>query len=285
MDICIQRSVPIAVLSTAVPLTPALPAPLPKFARVLIKGVPFVTAGLEAFYDYITEATAVQDVQWRYVVLRWSRSTPVGTVEDHAQIGINIVNITGGNIDTTWTTGDYTTCEGFLDEWVNVLAPYIHQSHTLVDYRWYVRQFAVPMTAVKRFADTGPPARITPKSTAMLGIGTCLPYQSAMSVTLRTPTPRHWGRFYLPGIPPANMAASSRLLSSVTVSLANNVAELADDLAGQDFQMVVPTTQVNRVLVPALQTVTSIQVDDVPDVIRRRRPKQASVKTVGTPSP
>jgi energy-coupling factor transporter ATP-binding protein EcfA2 len=66
---------------------------------------------------------------------------------------------------------------------------------------------------------------------------------------------------------------------------ANQMAELIDDLHQKGFQIVVPTTQVQNVIHYALSTVSQVVVDDIPDVQRRRRPKQAALRSVGAPLP
>lgn len=274
------------------PLVPALPAPLGKNKELLLKAVAFVTATADDVWDYVTQASAIEDVEWRYLVARFSRTTPVGTVEDMAQIGFNITNITGGDLDTTWTTQDYTTCEAHFTELFTTLRSSLMPSHKLVDWRWYKRAFnpaahwgQSPLPGEVRFAKSGPPERITPVNLAGTAATGALPYQAAVSVTFRTPTPRHWGRVYWPGYGAGSLDANGRWGSGAVLGIANAHAELKDDLEGSEFQLVVPTTQIDNVLQPALQTVGSIQVDDIPDVIRRRRPRQAGIKQLGAPTP
>jgi hypothetical protein len=67
--------------------------------------------------------------------------------------------------------------------------------------------------------------------------------------------------------------------------MANMTAELVDDLAAKGFQLVVPTTQTDSALQGGLNVVTAIQVDDVPDVIRRRRPSTPKIRTIGVATP
>lgn len=273
------------ILSGDMPLTPALPAPLVSKAKVIIKALARELGPLAGLLTYETESSAPEDVAWDYVVLRWSRATPGGTAEDYAQIGFNIVNITGGDLDASWTTGDYTAVETALNEWWTTVKASIDDSHTLVDYRHYQRSFANPMTADKRFAEMGPPRRITTVGTAGTNVQTELPYQVAMSVTLKTPLPRHWGRVYLPGMASNKLGTNGRWASTPMSAIANATAELMDDLNGGGYFIVVPVTQISSVLTPALLNVTDIVVDDIPDVIRRRRPRQAAARTVGAPTP
>lgn len=267
------------------PLVPAAPAPLPKWANVLLRALPFAWAVAESLVDSTHDASSVEDVEWRKVVLRWSRVTPSATTEDYAQIGFHVVNVTGGDVDTSWTTGDYTTCEGHLDEWWGRTQSLQASSHTLVDYRWYPMRFATVMSPDHRFDFSGPPVRVTPKNQPGTNINASLPYQVACSVTFDTGVPKHWGRVYIPGITEHMLSAPSRWETVQAKAVADSMAEFFDDLYGSEFQPVVPVTQVNKVLQPALLTVKQVRVDDIPDVIRRRRPRTPASRSIGVPTP
>jgi hypothetical protein len=281
-------------------LTPALPAPLPKWAKVLLKGITFVTAGLEAYFDHVTTASSLDTVQWRYMTVKFTRATPAGTVEDHAQFGINIANLTGGDIDSSWTTTDYTQCETAVTEWLSAIKPKISSTHTATEIRWYVKQFnpSAPWGTdlrtltegqkklLRRFALSGPPQRITPIGFPGTGTDTVAPYQNAISITWRTPVPAHWGRIYVPGLEGSSLVGGFGRINSGTQTLFSNMsAELVDDLWTNQFQIVVPSTQTNSVLQPSLLTTSAVVVDDIPDVIRRRRAKQAASRLIGVPTP
>lgn len=278
-----------------------MPTPVPKWYKWLIKLTDWaLAAGAASLYDQISVEPATNGAVWRYAVMRYARSTPAGTVEDHAQWGLNIVNITGGNIDTSWTTTDYTTCETHLTEYFNALKPFQSSSHTLVDIRWYAKQFHPDMPIgesiyepgskvlrdVDRFARMGPPQRVTTVNIAGTDAAKPLPYQMSMSITLKTPGPKHWGRIYLPGMGISNLStANGRWDQSIAKGCADRTAELLDDLAGSEFQVAIPATQHEAAFSPALNAVTAVQVDDIPDVIRRRRSRQPAARAAGVPTP
>lgn len=272
------------MLPGTMPLTPAAANPWVKWGKVLIKAAewawPVVWGELES--EHV--ASDPQDVQWCYAVMRFQRPTPTGTIEDYAQIGFNIVNITGGDIDTTWTAGDYTNLTTAFDEWWGVVRTHVDDGLTLLDYRYYQRSFADPLQPTKRFADMGAPRSIATKNLAGQFGGTPLPHQVAMTITLKTAAPRHWGRVYLPGLSSGKIdGVYGRWTAGIPAAISNQTAELVDDLGGQGYVMVVPVTQVNKVLQAGLLSVTSIQVDDIPDVIRRRRPRQPAARVAGVP--
>jgi len=281
-------------------LTPPAPQPVPAFAKGLIHWAEdtFIDPYRE-FYDYVSAVGVPTELEWRYAVLVFSRASPTGTTEDNAQIGFNIMNVSAGNLDTSWTTTDYQECEAAFIEWLNSMASYWATNHVVKELRWYVRAFndklpigqnvsiEDPTTGkpYKRFANSGPAVRIVPIGNPGANATPVLPYQVALSVTFRTPTPRHWGRVYLPGLCEAETDLYGRFTAATISPIANYTAELVDDLAQKDFQLVVPTTQADSKFHVALSQVTQVQVDDVPDVIRRRRPRTTLDRQIGSPIP
>lgn len=264
---------------------PPFPAPLPAWAKWGLRALPFVWGVAEDLLDFPSTQDAVSEVQWRRLVTVYSRETPVGTTEDVAVCTFDIVNITGGQVDTSWTTTDFTTVEGHMDAFQNVWAANAYAGFILNEYRWYSMAFANPMTLERRFLPSGAPVRITPKNIPGTVLVEPLPYQVAFSVTERTSIPRHWGRFYLPGFTAnATSAANAGRWEASTIGTIANAAEtLYAACAAAELFFVVPSTQQDNILGPALLGVTNIQIDDVPDTIRRRRPKQTLIRQIEPP--
>lgn len=270
------------------PLTPAFAIPTSKWSKFLVRiGEEAAYLLLNDLVDQNGKVSTPGDLEWRRVVLRFTRPPISGAVEDEAQIKFDLVNITGGDVDTSWTAGDYTTAEGALDEWWTAVKPVVATTYQLKEYRWYKMAFAEPMQPERRFAQSGPPQRVTSKASPGTSASGPLPQQVAASITLKTPAPRHWGRVYMPGLTVDRVQTSSApgrwVLATQTV-LANATAELVDDLGAAELFPVVPVTQVDGSLAGALLGVTSVQVDDIPDVIRRRRAKTTLVRTLGVPT-
>lgn len=264
------------------PITPSFPAPLPAWATWLLRAAPFVWAVGEALTEHTSDID-VEELEWRKVVLSWTRPTPATTTEDIAQISMEFVNITSGDVDTSWTSGDYAALESLLDTWYAAVDNHISADFELVDYRWYRRAFADPMSTNHRFAESGPPERVTVKGTNGALVGTPLPFQVAATVTEKTSVPGHWGRFYMPGLcAESTDTGYGRLDSGYRTAVANATAQLYNDAQEAEFFPVVAVTQVNKVLSPALLGVTEVQVDDIPDVQRRRRAREAEARTIGT---
>lgn len=84
----------------------------------------------------------------------------------------------------------------------------------------------------------------------------------------------------MPG-PTATLIGSTLQLASADTSfLATAYQTLMNSLVSSEFYLVVPVTQVHKNPYRGLLQVTSVQVDSIMDVIRRRRPRAALVRTV-----
>lgn len=229
----------------------------------------------------VGNATAnADDVEWRRLQVHFARSVPTGFVEDRAICTFDFINITSGDIDTTWITSDYTSIETAFDTWWTSIKPYVHSNHSLVEFRWYKQRFN-SVDNPKPFSPAGPPQRVTTRNVPGTYTTTGIPYQVAMSVTERTAFPKHWGRFYIPGVGGGNFDSAGRFTTASITSVANATQTLYNaTVSGPGAYPVVPVTQVDKVAVRALLAVSEVSVDDVPDVVRRRRPKRVSARQV-----
>jgi len=284
-------------------ITPAVnPNKLAGLGKWLVKyGIPFAINALEdVFTDGVGQVATPETSAWRRVNWRFTRATPSGTVEDVAMFGFDIVNMTGGDLDSSWTAADYTAVDAALSELWTTIRPLISGTHTLSEIQYHQRAFhpdlplgeLVPQMQpgtnkeVNRFARSGPALHVLTKNEAGSNVGAAAPYQVALSVSFRTAARRHWGRCYIPGATVTEVGGGyGRFSSGTTQVVANAFAELASDLGANDFFIMVPSTQNDSKYATSLQSVAQIQVDDVPDVIRRRRPKQASLRSIGVPTP
>lgn len=217
--------------------------------------------------------------EWRHLQVIQNRATPAGTVEDKAMMTFDLLNITGLSVDPTWTTTDFTTAEARFTTYLTALKPYHTSTTVYTQYRWYKRKFNDPLLVEKRFADTGPPERITTISIGGTSVSPVLPYQVACSTTEKTPWPRHWGRWYIPSLA-MTLTSEGRFPSGIMTVFSNAAGALLNGLRDDELPLVVPSSQTDQVLAAHLLGVTAIQVDDVPDIQRRRRAKQPAVRQV-----
>lgn len=288
-------------------IVPAVnPNKLTGLGRWLVRvGAELTSLVLTDFYtDGVGTVDLPEEAEWRRVTVRYSRQTPIGTEEDYALFGMDIVNMTGGSFDSSWTTGDYTAVDNALGEFLTTLRASTYNSHTIVDAQYHVRKFTddiIPGQAVPqmytdpktqevkekpRFQPSGPPVHVLPiGQSGSAGVDPSA-YQNACSVTFRTAAKGHWGRCYLPGITMGGaQEASGRRQIAVCQAVANAFAEFSSDLGANDFYLKVAMTQHAKKYEFALSAVNEIVVDDVPDVIRRRRPRQAKSYQIGVATP
>lgn len=120
--------------------------------------------------------------------------------------------------------------------------------------------------------DSGHPTPNAPVSQVTLtgtaaGAKTCPP-QTAASVSLHTANRRRWGRFYVPCLDDAGTTNAGRLSSTLVTSLRDSYTNFASAAAGHNFYPVVFAHQATN---GACYSVQLVKVDDIADVIRRRR--------------
>lgn len=213
-----------------------------------------------------TSAAPGAGVGVRRCVLHFDRTT-WHTGSDDAEMHFDFLNITGGDPDDTWTSGDYTTLEGHLDTWWGSVKPLVYSGVKLSAYDWYRYGPGV--------GSPNPAERVTSRSVAGTAGAPALPPQVACSITLRTGVRRSWGRTYLPGLASGVMDTPGTLASANVDTIAAATAALYSSANADDFPMVVVSKHLSAVL-----SVEAVEVDNDLDVIRRRRWKTATYKNV-----
>lgn len=185
--------------------------------------------------------------------------------EDDMTTHLDFVNFTGGAVDSSWTDGDFTALEGYLHTFLLTLMAHVHSAISTREIRWYPfgQGVAVPNPAV----------RVTPDVVAGAQGGVYLPPQSAVTATYRTGLRRQWGRGYFPWESSLDVAGYGRPSDALCDSLAGGVDALVQSAAADDFVLVVWSPTHARAF-----AVESVTVDNVPDVIRRRRPAAATYR-------
>lgn len=131
------------------------------------------------------------------------------------------------------------------------------------------RFYAVQATAG---APMGDPVLVHTYDVPGTSSGKLLPPQVAVSVTFKTPTRKRWGRFYWPGLTDSYLMPDGRLDPGICPQIADAVHNLTDR-SGTGAALVVwsPTHR-------SYEDPTQIQVDDLYDVIRRRRYDKPTVR-------
>lgn len=205
---------------------------------------------------------------WRRFQMVYENNISVERADDQV-FTIDLVNYTNNAIDNTWTPADYTVCDTNIGVFCATLVSVIPTWLTLTQIRAYRMTFN-PYTNPKPFAASGAPEYMSTKNVPGTGGGLVAP-QATTTVTELTPVRKHWGRFYLPTMASSVYAAGGRLATAQVDAIAAAANKMYGDLAANQFYPVVPVVQVDKQPVRALQGVTQVRVDDVGDVVRRRR--------------
>ena len=203
----------------------------------------------------------------------WRRLQATITRDNGEDVCVNtydIVNITSGHIDGTWTTTDYTNCEAKFTTFYNAVKTYLGKDAHTLTYRWYSYP-RVPH-------DGRPPERIYSPVTDLTPIYDILPEQVAFSCTKVVPARRHWGRVYLGPMATQSLdtiAGDGRWSHSTVDGIGAAWNTLWTDLQASDYPMVVYDSRHGL-----LQAVVGARVDNVPDIIRRRRAETSLYRKV-----
>jgi len=239
--------------------------PISNAVRWVVTLAAFVYANwstLSSLFGRAVELGATEPILGYYSTFIFEyRDTPAGAWGiDRGQFGLHWVNVTGGDPDFTWTAADFAAAETLLTNFWSGHTAYFPNTIRAVEIRWYAFGPGV--------AAPNPTVRVTPIVAQTPGAsGGSGPRQLACAMTLKTPLRKHWGRFYLPITGSATCDASGRLPSATVDGLAVGLNTLA---LGDTGQGVFPCVY-DRVR-HGVFGISAVQVDDIPDVIRRRRP-------------
>ena len=192
--------------------------------------------------------------------LVWTRLFASGASEDVAVCDFSFtVNPVAGTTSALDPATHMPNVEGDLNTWWTAVKPYIHSSHTLKEYRWY--QYYSGTTG------PGPAVRVTTVGLPGTSASNVLPLQTAATVSFHTPSRKHWGRIYLPGLVSSNLTTSGEWSTGQVDAIALAGKNLINNVSGHAWgQMVVASKAYHGVL-----SIDELAMDSSPDVQRRRR--------------
>lgn len=259
-----------------------------------------LAAALNAAMGYDWEVTTwAEGTDLRKLQIRYSRAPSGSVSEDVAVTTHTFLKVTGGVASGTWTDPtDYAAVETAFGTLFTALKFYIPAHVHLDQYRWYIDNAAL------RLPDHAPnPAlRVTEVDVAGTQSGAAnLPPQIAVSVSEITASRKSWGRFYLPMTGAAGTDVNGRFSQSVSIADAVKTFYNSCRAAGLYPVVYAPglparssaaakraAARVGPGTVPeediaarsgVIYEVTSIQIDDLYDVIRSRRWDKPTVRT------
>jgi hypothetical protein len=221
-------------------------------------------------------ASAVQGagVAVRRAQLVFSRAAPAGWSEDVATMHFDFVNYTSGNVDDSWTTADFVSLESAITTWWGAIKSKIYSNASLREIRWYRKGpglEGIPGPG----RQNNPAVRVTSVGSAATASGGLLPPQVAVSITFKTGRRRSWGRTYLPDIDVTNSTTDGRIVSATCDTFATATDAMFKTSFAADFQPVVYSPKLSMAL-----AIEAVQVDNIYDVIRRRRWESTTYRKV-----
>lgn len=218
--------------------------------------------------------------EWRRYVMLFELTGNIDPANIYAT-SIDVVNITNGGIDSSWTDTDHTAVATQLHTFIGtVLGPNMPSEvrHKRTDvYRMAFADIVPdpppPERPANPFLKSGPPVATFPSAGGGTGTSQMMPPQVAWTTTDRTAYPRHWGRNYWPIPHPSLIVGTGHLSSASVDAVGGGLHACYDALQAQEYYPVVPVTRIEKQPGRGLLTVTSVQMDNTPDIVRRRRPK------------
>lgn len=213
-----------------------------------------------------TSAAAGSGVGVRRASVVIDRAT-MNALMDPALMHFDFLNMTSGNPDDTWITSDYGVLETAIQTWWTGVKVYIPTTWKLSAILWHRVGTGV--------TKPNPAERIFTLGAPVAGTGGTYNQapQAALSITFRTGVRKSWGRTYLPF---GGAVGSDGMVGASTVdAVATATGTLVSTAATNDMHLVV----VSAPLASSLN-VENIQVDNVIDVIRRRRVKRKTYAKV-----
>jgi hypothetical protein len=196
--------------------------------------------------------------------LVWERSTPALTREDVMVSHIDWCSAPGAS-ETKLSSAERTSIITAIGTWWTTSKAFTCPAYTFREIRVYDYD---PI-------DTrpGPPVQVSAVGTAGTSASGRLPDQVSVSVTYKTPSRKHWGRSYMPTLNQGVIDTTyGRLTNGHCTAVANAMRTLLQTTGSSGACKPVVASIGHR----ALLTIKELQVDNVPDIQRRRRVKQKS---------
>lgn len=230
----------------------------------------------------------------RKLQVRISRQ-PAGRLEDVDVMTFHFLKVVSGTPSNDWSSGtEYSAVETALSAmWTTDKTDYPSFMH-LDQFRWYKDgpAFYTLNDDGSAYVPIGdnPATRVTEVDVAGTSSATAvLPPQVAWSITEITSSRRHWGRFYLPAgdanrLDATGLLGATELGSSLGAAVTFYNACRAANAVPVVFSIQKPERpKAGGGTLPAVGAVayevTSLQMDDICDVIRSRRYQNGVTKT------
>lgn len=207
------------------------------------------------------------------VAVEFTRTTPSTTREDRAMFTLHLSGeAISGQAGVGLGNADMAAAEADLDTWHTSFKDKIASAWTLAGYTWRDFRASNPISDKTGLSMYSPVKRTTIRSVVGTDIGIALPYQVASTITFKTGSRKHWGRSYVPGLSATALSTNGRIGATYESAFMGAWTALYNGLFANSIATdIVVWSPKYR----AIMAVRELQVDDIPDIIRRRRAKQA----------
>ena len=202
----------------------------------------------------------IQRLQVRYRVIR------SGLQQDYFENVLHFVNSGGELPGAAATDTQKTAVETAFDNLFGTYSSKVGSEVALQEYRWYHMGFGDPLS--------GPPTRVTTKSSPLAGSRAGAIPQACTNLTLRTALRKHWGRIALPAV---DMTTGGFNSNSFIDDVANGGKAFANACDAADMQWGVYSPSSSSFF-----SLMAVESDNVVDIQRRRRPKNSTYRNIIT---
>lgn len=204
----------------------------------------------------------------------FTRDAASGVREDVAEFSLHMGVNTGASAWASLTSAQAAAAETPLIAWWTTMKAHSTSHWAMKEIQW--RDFgANNPIGESGLSKPSPIWRTTANVVAGTGAINPNPDQTAATVTFMTASRKHWGRVYAPATITSNLTAFARLSTTYVDALALATRTLLNSLNGLAAQTDVMVWSPKY---RGANFIRELQVDDTPDVVRRRRAKQTTYR-------
>jgi len=221
---------------------------------------------------------APAEIEGSQLTVQFSRTVEAGLEEDKAMFRVHLAVDAGPGANMVPLTNAQAQQveDNFQQAWATHLGALMATRWSQAEFTWRNYGAAYPL-AKDGTSKPGPIWRATPLAIPGSSSGVALADQLAATVTYRTPSRQHWGRSYWGGL--TTMAFDHELSGKLANGYVQSLCEGFDQwhMANSNEASIVNLWVWSAKHRGAL-SVTEVSVDDVPDIVRRRRAKGPSFR-------
>lgn len=218
-------------------------------------------------------AHAPAEIEGSQLTIQFSRTVEGGLDEDNAMFRVHLAVDAGPGANMVPLTASQALLveQNFTETWTSELSTLVASRWTLAQMTWRNFGAAYPL-AEDGTSKPGPIWRNSIVGLPGTSSGTALADQLAATVTYRTASRKHWGRSYWGGLTTLafNLEPSGKLANAYVDALATGFKNWH---TANGNEAAITNLWIWSAKHRGALSVTEMSVDDVPDIVRRRRAK------------